>query len=134
MMVLEGNNLTMCASFRDTPLDRDVPMQFSLQPVTALGKWYILVLHGLYSVLFKLCFVEGVDFEALDPSELTQTFPAGLENGTLCLTTLAMPDDVIESPEVFRVLLNSSDPAVTITRDSVQVTIGDANIGKCTSH
>lgn len=56
-----------------------------------------------------------------------------MENGTLCLRTVALLDDVIESPEVYRVFLNSSDPAVTITSGSVQITIGDANIGKYTS-
>lgn len=36
-MVLEGNFTRTCASFGNTPLDRDVPIQFSLLPVTAEG-------------------------------------------------------------------------------------------------
>ena len=36
--ILEGNNLTTCASFRNVSLDRDVPIQFNLQSITATSK------------------------------------------------------------------------------------------------
>lgn len=39
-------------------------------------------------------------------------------------------DDVVESPEIYQVLLESTDSAVTITRNFVQITIGDVNAGE----
>lgn len=43
---------------------------------------------------------------------------------------MVLLDDVIESPEVYMVLLYSADPNVVVTNDFVQITIGDANVGK----
>lgn len=37
LMVLEGNNVTVCASFRNMYLDRNVEIQFTLQSITASG-------------------------------------------------------------------------------------------------
>ena len=73
-------------------------------------------------------FSEGEDFIVL--SESVQTFPSGFDSGTLNFTTMALLDEVIESPEVYRVLLSSPDPNVTITSDVVQITIGDANLSQ----
>lgn len=73
----------------------------------------------------------GQDFEVLNTSELSQFFLQGSENSTLCLTTLAHLDDVIEGPEVYQVFLSSTDAAVSITNEFVQITIGDVNTGVC---
>lgn len=71
----------------------------------------------------------GEDFEAVSPDEFNQTFLSGADTGTLCLTVLALQDDIVEFSETYQVVLNSSDKAVLFTADSVQITIIDANIG-----
>ncbi len=37
MTILEGNEVQVCASFVDTPLDRNVEVHFIVQPDSATG-------------------------------------------------------------------------------------------------
>lgn len=73
--------------------------------------------------------IGGVDFEPVNSEEFIQAFISGSDNGTLCLTSIALTDNIVEPPEFYEVLLNSTDEAIHFTIDLVQIVIEDASQG-----
>ena len=66
---------------------------------------------------------------------LIQSFPAGIVNGSLCVTTTALNDDLIENEETYLVSVNSNDSSVIIMNGVAQITIADLNMSEyCTYH
>lgn len=79
------------------------------------------------SICISICI--GDDFD-VNTSDLTQSFLPGAQNGTLCLTIFVLTDNLVEGLEMLQIAINSSDEAVSITRQFVDVTIVDANTSK----
>ena len=70
---------------------------------------------------------EGVDFNVTGNET---TFLSGTTSGILCLTTQNIIDMVIENSEVYRVSFNSTDEAVEVMDNIIEVTIIDENSGE----
>ena len=74
--------------------------------------------------------VENEDFELSDGSSLVQSFPAGVVNGSLCVSTTALNDSLVEGQETYLVSVNSNDSSVTIMDGVAQITIADITMSK----
>lgn len=61
------------------------------------------------------------------------TFQSGSTNGSVCLTTQILMDNLIEVPEVLLVTFNSDDEAVMIDQNTATITIVDSE-GKVAIH
>ena len=74
--------------------------------------------------------IENEDFELSDGSSLVQSFPAGVVNGSLCVSTTALNDSLVEGQETYLVSVNSNDSSVTIMDEVAQITIAHLPVAR----
>ncbi len=87
-----------------------------------LGSAWVFLCHTIST--------ETEDFELSDGSSLVQSFPAGVVNGSLCVSTTALNDSLVEGQETYLVSVNSNDSSVTIMDGVAQITIADITMSE----
>lgn len=80
---------------------------------------------NVISIFSPPCFTANVDYEQI-PEPVILTFTENVQ--FICVNISILPDDTVESTEMFSVLLNSND-TVSFNRSSAVVFIMDSDRG-----
>ena len=126
--IFEGaDTMLVCIAFNNTLLDRDVSISSTVNSPSATGMTGLPSRRIAAMIFFSLS--EGTDFVASFPQS---TFPQGILDGSLCVSTEALNDSAVENVEQYSIEFSSSDEAVMIANDTntVLVTIIDQTTGK----
>ena len=120
-------SLSICA-IQLADIERDVGVVFSAQSQTAISKLYrkknTLVVVEFANYHIFLWYSVGVDFTA---QILRPTFLSGQIQQRLCYNIDIINDQLLESNEVFQVLLTSDDSDLNFSPNSATVTIIDSS-------